>query len=91
MEYFVRVIVPAALPDILTGMRLSVGMGWMSVICAEFIATSAGFGFAMVEAQTRMETDSLLALMIMGATVGFAIDKTIRFIESRVTHWRFVK
>jgi NitT/TauT family transport system permease protein len=88
---FTRVIVPASLPDILTGMRLSLGMGWMSVICAEFIATSAGFGFTMVEAQTRMETDNLLALMIMGASVGFIIDKTIRFIESRVTRWRFIK
>jgi NitT/TauT family transport system permease protein len=88
---FVHVIIPSALPDILTGMRVSLGMGWMSVICAEFIATSSGFGFAMVEAQTRMETDSLLALMIMGASVGFIIDKSIRFIESRVTGWRFVK
>ncbi|OPY85661.1 MAG: putative aliphatic sulfonates transport permease protein SsuC [Syntrophorhabdus sp. PtaU1.Bin153] len=88
---FARVILPASMPDILTGMRLSMGMGWMSVICAEFIATSAGFGFAMVEAQTRMETDSLLALMIMGASVGFAIDKSIRFVESRLTHWRYAK
>jgi len=88
---FRRIIIPASLPDILTGMRLCMGMGWMSVICAEFIATSAGFGFAMVDAQTRMETDTLLALMIMGATVGFTIDKTIRFVESRVTRWRFIK
>jgi NitT/TauT family transport system permease protein len=88
---FTRVIVPASLPDILTGMRLSLGMGWMSVICAEFIATSAGFGFTMVEAQTRMETDNLLALMIMGASVGFIIDKAIRLVESKVTRWRFIK
>lgn len=86
---FAHVIVPASLTDILTGMRLSMGMGWMSVICAEFIATSAGFGFAMVEAQTRMETDSLLALMTMGASVGYGIDKTLRFIEFRLTRWRF--
>jgi NitT/TauT family transport system permease protein len=85
---FAHIIVPASLPDILTGMRLAMGLGWMSVICAEFIATSAGFGFAMVEAQTRMETDSLLALMIMGASVGFGIDKTLRLIESGLTRWR---
>jgi len=86
---FIHVIVPASLPDILTGMRLTMGMGWMSVICAEFIATSAGFGFAMVEAQTYMQTDKLLALMIMGAAVGYAIDKTIRFLEAYLTRWRF--
>jgi NitT/TauT family transport system permease protein len=86
---FVHVIVPASLPDILTGMRHTMGMGWMSVICAEFIATSAGFGFAMVEAQTYMQTDKLLALMIMGGAVGYAIDRSIRFLESYLTRWRF--
>jgi NitT/TauT family transport system permease protein len=89
LAIFTRVILPGSLPDILTGMRLSMGMGWMSVICAEFIATSAGFGFAMVDAQTRMQTDLLLGLMIMGAAVGFTIDKTIRFLEHRLTRWRF--
>ena len=68
---FVHVIVPGSLPDILTGMRLSLGSGWMSVICAEFIATSAGFGFAMVDAQIKMDTPLLIALMIMGALVGY--------------------
>lgn len=88
---FKDIIVPAALPDILTGMRLAVGMGWMSVICAEFIATSAGFGYVMVEAQTRMETPTLMSLMVLAAMVGYAIDKTITVLDKTLTRWRYVR
>lgn len=86
---FAHVILPGSLPDILTGARLALGGGWMSVICAEFIATSAGFGFAMVEAQTRMETDKLLALMIMGALVGYMLDRGLQKLNTSLAKWRF--
>lgn len=83
------IVVPGALPNILTGCRLAMGFGWMSVICAEFIATSAGFGFLMVEAQVRLETAQLYALMFMSGLVGFVIDKGFLMIEKKLTAWRF--
>lgn len=83
------IIVPGALPHILTGCRLAMGLGWMSVICAEFIATSSGFGFLMIEAQARLETELLYALMFMSAIVGFTIDKLLLLLEHRLTSWRF--
>lgn len=82
------IIIPGALPGFLTGCRLAVGSGWMSVICAEFIATSKGFGYLMIEAQERLQTSKLYALMIMSAIVGFAIDQLIRFLERKLTAWR---
>ncbi|MBP2627013.1 MAG: TauC [Firmicutes bacterium] len=88
---FAHVIVPGSLPDILTGARLALGSGWMSVICAEFIATSAGFGYSMVEAQTRMETDKLLALMVMGALVGYVLDRVLQELNKSLVAWRFSK
>mgnify|MGYP000843897910 CR=1 FL=1 len=83
------IVVPGALPSILTGCRLAMGAGWMSVICAEFIATSAGFGFLMVEAQVRLETAQLYALMIMSGLVGYIIDRGFLTIEKKLTSWRF--
>ncbi len=83
------IVVPGAMPHILTGCRLAMGAGWMSVICAEFIATSAGFGFLMVEAQVRLETAQLYALMIMSGLVGYAIDKVFIAVERKMTSWRF--
>jgi len=86
---FRDVIIPGAMPAFLTGLRLAVGSGWMSVICAEFIATSKGFGYLMIEAQERMQTSKLYALMIMSAIVGFAMDQLIRWVERKLTGWRF--
>lgn len=83
------VVVPGALPSFLTGCRLALGGAWMSVICAEFIATSKGFGYIMVEAQVRMNTPLLYALMIMSALVGFAMDKSIVLLEHSLTGWRY--
>ncbi len=83
------IVIPGALPSILTGCRLAMGFGWMSVICAEFIATSAGFGFLMVEAQVRMETAQLYALMFMSGLVGFVIDKGFLTVEKKLTAWRY--
>ncbi len=83
------IIIPGAMPGILTGMRLAVGAGWMSVICAEFIATSSGFGYIMIEAQQRLETSKLYALMIMSAVIGFAMDRGLIYLDRRLTGWRF--
>lgn len=90
LSLFIHVTFPASLPNIMTGVRIALGAGWMSVICAEFIATSAGFGFSMVQAQTMMETPLLIALMIFGACIGYSMDLMIRHIEKMITKWRFI-
>lgn len=83
------VVIPGAIPSLLTGCRLALSGAWMSVICAEFIATSKGFGYLMVEAQVRMDTPLLYALMIMSAIVGYAMDKGIVLFEHWLTGWRY--
>ena len=83
------VVIPGTIPSFLTGCRLALGSAWMSVICAEFIATSKGFGYIMVEAQVRLPTPLLYALMIMSALVGFAMDKSIVLLERSLTGWRY--
>lgn len=88
LSIFRHVVLPGSLPDIMTGARLALSGGWMAVICAEFIATSAGFGFMMVEAQTRMETDKLLALMVMGAFVGYLMDRAICVCGTCLSRWK---
>ena len=77
IDIMLDIILPGALPSFLTGCRLALGLGWMSVICAEFIATSKGFGFILVEAQQRLETPKLYALMIVSALIGFSMDRIL--------------
>ena len=82
------IVVPGALPGVITGIRLAIGMGWMSVIWAEFIATSAGFGYLMVEAQGRMETATIMAYMLIAGLVGFAIDRIMLLVENVLLRWK---
>lgn len=88
-QVFTDVIIPGSFPSFLIGFRTAIGTAWSSVICAEFIATSSGFGFLMVEAQVRMQTPQLYALMIMSAIVGYSMDRIIVLIEKYSTRWRF--
>lgn len=91
VSIFKDIIVPATLPDILTGARIAIGGGWMSVIWAEFIATSQGLGFLMVDAQTMMQTDRLIALMFLAAIVGFIIDRGLKLLNNSLTKWRLAE
>lgn len=86
---FLNIILPGSLPSFLVGCRLALGLGWMSVICAEFIATSEGFGFLLVESQIRMQTPRLYSLMIMAAIVGYLLDRILLMVERSLTSWRF--
>ena len=88
INIFLNVVVPGTIPDILTGARIAISGGWMSVIWAEFIATSAGLGYSMVEAQVRMQTNMLIALMFLAAFVGYGIDRVIQFTNRKLTRWR---
>lgn len=91
INVFKDVVLPASIPDILTGARLAISAGWMSVIWAEFIATSAGLGYSMVEAQNKMQTDGLLSLMFLAAFVGYFIDRLLQIINKNLAKWRYVK
>lgn len=88
VSIFVKIILPATLPFILVGARLAIGSGWMSVICAEFIATSSGLGYSMVEAQSLLQTNILIALMIISAVIGYSIDLFLQKINDKLTSWR---
>lgn len=88
LSIFTHVVIPGSLPSVLTGMRIGLGGGWMSVICAEFIATSSGFGHEMVYAETMLETNKLIALMILSGLVGFTIDHGMLLLSRKVIKWK---
>lgn len=90
LSIFKNIVIPAAMPNILTGVRLALGSGWMSVMWAEFIATSAGLGYEIQEAQQMMRTDRLIALMVISAVIGVLLDQILQFLNRRLTKWRYV-
>lgn len=84
----IRVILPASVPSIIAGLRISAGLGWQSLVGAELIVASAGVGFMMVQAQANVATSTVVAGMVSIGIVGLLIDILLRRLERAVTHGR---
>ena len=82
-----RVILPAAMPFIFTGLRLGVGLAWVLVIVAEMMAVKSGLGFAMWDAYYFLRLDIIIAAMLSVGALGFLSDLVIRLIGRRFLRW----
>lgn len=82
-----RVVLRAALPQIITGIRIGLGVGWMALVAAELVGANSGLGFLINDARTLLRTDIVIVGMITIGVVGLAIDRTIRFIGRRSMPW----
>ena len=77
-----EVLLPAATPSIVSGLRVSAGLGWQSLVGAELIVAAAGVGFMMVQAQGNVQTPTVMAGMLAIGVVGMVIDILLRQGES---------
>lgn len=82
-----RVYLPAALPEIVTGLRLSLTLAWTCVIVGELTGTTRGVGAMMAAAREISATDQIIVGMIVFAVVGLAGDRLLRFATARAVRW----
>jgi ABC-type nitrate/sulfonate/bicarbonate transport system permease component len=82
-----RIVLPAALPQIITGIRIGMGFGWMALVAAELIGANSGLGFLINDARTVLRTDIVIVGMVTIGVVGLAIDQFIRFLGRRLMPW----
>lgn len=82
-----RVVVRAALPQIITGIRIGLGVGWMALVAAELVGASSGLGFLINDARTILRTDFIIVGMITIGIVGLLIDAAIREAMRRALPW----
>lgn len=85
---FVNVYLPHALPNILVGLKLGLGVSWMAVVAAELIASLSGIGYRMSYARSLMESDTVIVCMIVIGFVGILMDKIISIVFSLLTPWQ---
>ena len=82
-----QVLLPAAVPSIVSGLRVSAGLGWQSLVGAELIVASSGVGYLMVKGQAAVSTATVMCGMIAIGAVGIMIDVALRrlqqYIEAR--------
>lgn len=84
---FSRVILPACLPGIFTGIRMSISIGVTMLVAAELTATSDGIAWMSLTAAEFLSTDVVLVGVVIMAVMGFALDRAIRALETRIVHW----
>ncbi|MCL6604493.1 MAG: ABC transporter permease [Paenibacillus sp.] len=83
-----RLIIPAALPSILLGLRLSLAVAWIGLVVAELIGSQSGVGFLINEAKQNSDTEVIFVGIILFAIVGKLIDSLFKIIERRFLFWR---
>jgi NitT/TauT family transport system permease protein len=69
-----KIIMPAITFDILTGIRLALGVAWIVIIPAEFLGVTSGFGYAIQDARESLEYSNLMALVVIIGAVGYVLD-----------------
>jgi sulfonate transport system permease protein len=82
-----RVYLPSALPEIVTGLRLSLTLAWTCVIVGELVGTTNGVGAMMNAAREGGQTDQILVGLLVFAVVGFAADRLLRSLARPFTRW----
>jgi ABC-type nitrate/sulfonate/bicarbonate transport system permease component len=83
-----RVIWPGALPSILAGFRITASVALLLVVSAEMIGAEFGIGAFVLQAGNLMQTDQLLAGVVILSLFGLAVGRLINWLENRLLHWR---
>jgi taurine transport system permease protein len=83
-----HVILPAALPDILVGMRIAIGFGWTTLVAAEMVAANVGLGQMVLNASNFLRTDIVIMGIIVIGVVAYAFDLFMRWVERKLVPWK---
>ena len=90
---FRRVVIPAALPQIIVGMRIGLGVAWLVVVAAEMIALRSGLGYLIIDSRNAGNRyDLVIAAMIIIGLIGLLLDGLMRLLEGmKVVQWRYAR
>ncbi|WP_077037833.1 ABC transporter permease [Pelomonas sp. KK5] len=83
-----RVLLPAALPAVLNGLRVGLSLAWMFMVAAELIAASRGLGYLLTDGRETGRADIVLAAIALLALLGKLSDGLMAAVEARALHWR---
>lgn len=83
-----RIILPGALPQILTGLRYGLATAWVALVVAETVATNQGIGFLLANARQYGQTDVVILCIVIYALLGVITDQIVRWLEAHLLRWR---
>ena len=82
-EVFTKIILPSAVPYVLTGMRVALGFSFMGIVAAELIGANEGLGFLIMNSQMLLQTDQLFVGLLSLGVVGLIVDRIFRALLAR--------
>ena len=85
MKILTTVVIPLALPNIFTGLRLESGMAWRVILAAEMVAIPTGIGALMMRAQSLIRMDIIIVCLIVLAVMCFSFEKLFTVLETKLT------
>src|SRR4051812_36953351 len=90
-KLFLQVVFPAALPQIITGMRIGLGVAWLVVVAAEMIALHSGLGYMIIDSRNAGNRyDLVIAGMIIIGLIGLLLDGLMRMLEGmKIVRWKY--
>ena len=88
MQIIWHVVLPAATPEILTGMRIGIGFGWTTLVAAEMVAADKGLGFMVLNAAQYLQSDTVIMGIIVIGLFAFAFDLLMRYVERALVPWK---
>ncbi|TWH64104.1 sulfonate transport system permease protein [Azomonas agilis] len=83
-----RVILPAALPSLFTGVRFALTKGWIALVTVELLASSEGIGYLMVDGRQMFQLDLVIVGMLVIGVVGLLLDQGLAWVEMRLQRWQ---
>ena len=83
-----HVVLPAAMPEILVGMRIAIGFGWTTLVAAEMVAANMGLGQMVLNASNFLRTDIVIMGIVVIGVVAYLFDLLMRWVERRVVPWK---
>ncbi len=90
-QLLLRVVLPAAMPSIFTGLRIGLGISWTAVIVSEMVAVKSGLGYVLWDAYYVGRMDIVLADMVSIGAMGYISDRIIVYIERKMLVWRILQ
>lgn len=87
-QIFMKVIFPYCLPDMFTGIRTAMGVGYSTLVAAEMVAAVSGIGWMVLDASNWLRSDIIFAGIIVMGVTGILIDAILRMIERKVVPWK---
>ncbi|GLX13701.1 nitrate ABC transporter, permease protein [Pseudomonas straminea] len=85
VEYFHKIMLPAAAPYIFSGLRIGVGLSWLAIIAAEMLIGGVGIGFFIWDAWNASRISDIILALIYVGVVGFVLDRLVLFVGNRIT------